>query len=441
MNYLLIARFAMGDIPLRLYGDYSGPTAEADAKAIHADPTLLDTKWKRSLDKWPGRPGGFVGAIVLSINDLDGWPAKVRFDSTTEPVPAPPKPAPPTTTPPEPAHPPIPQGHIEITDPNHRLRSGIDYALDLADPKDGWSKVEKATVGDNSHKFRFCCPAEYHPSHQPAPAPTEPTHPPVPEGYIEITDTDHKLRSHVDFVLSRYITPDEWIPITESDAVRISEWSEPGYRFCCPADKHPDLQCKPAETPTREQLQAVVRSLEQSNSDLRAEFEQWRAHADTRIAELTTENSNLHAQLREQSQSAIKRNESDQQAFEVLRAQNSDLRRLNEDLNNRLSKTLARAALATHLESSVRASGIQMLRFSVAMGDRRRWATTFVEEGVLAKPYLQAIGRIDEQFTELFGEFVARFPHIQPDMPDEWQMGFDNADNAGNADNDNEYDE
>jgi hypothetical protein len=68
------------------------------------------------------------------------------------------------------------------------------------------------------------------------------------------------------------------------------------------------------------------------------------------------------------------------------------------------------------------------------MGDRRRWATTFVEEGVLAKPYLQAIERLDEQFTELLHEFVDRFPHIQPDLPDEWQMRFDDAGNAaGNA--------
>ena len=261
--------------------------------------------------------------------------------------------------------------------------------------------------------------------------------PKVPDGYVEITDVSHRLRANIDLYSNDWGV--NWTPVTETDAVLISDFSDlDDCFFCCPADKHPDLQCKPAETPTREQLQAVVRSLEQSNSDLRAEFEQWRAHADTRIGELATENSNLHAQLRGQLQSAIKRNESDQQAFEVLRAQNSDLRRLNEDLNNRLSKTLARAAMATHLESSVRASGVQLLRFSVAMGDRRRWATTFVEEGVLAKQYLQAIERIDEQFTELFGEFVARFPHIQPDMPDEWQMRFDNA---GNADNDNEYDE
>lgn len=347
----------------------------------------------------------------------------------------------------------VPDGYVEITDGSHRLRANIDlYSNDWGVDWTPVTETDAVLISDFSDLcYRFCCPADKHPDLQckPAETPTrspEPTHHPVPGGHIEITDPPHRLRPGIDLFVSNssstssHLDSQQWKYISELYADLISNWSGI-YRFCCPADKHPELQGKPAETPTREQLQAVVRSLEQSNSDLRAEFEQWRAHADTRIGELTTDNSNLHTQLREQSQSAIKRNESDQQAFELLQAQNSDLRRLNEDLNNRLSKTLARAALATHLESKVRASGIQLLRFAVAMGDRRRWATTFVEEGVLAKAYLQAIERIDEQFTELFGEFVARFPHIQPDMPDEWQMGFDNAGNAGNADNDNEYDE
>lgn len=103
MHYLLIARFTMDDIPLRLYGAYDGAAAdaEADAKAIHADPTLLDTKWKRSVDKWPLTPrGDFVGAIVLSFADRDGYPRQVTFDSTAEAVPTPPEPAP---APPEPS--------------------------------------------------------------------------------------------------------------------------------------------------------------------------------------------------------------------------------------------------------------------------------------------------------------------------------------------------
>lgn len=169
MHYLLLARFSMDDIPLRLYGNRA--MAEDAAKAIDADPGLLKTKWQRSLASWPhGVSGGFVGMIVLSISDSDGYPGQVTFDSTDY-VP-PDETAPPAkTTPPEPGHPPVPEGHIEITDPEHRLRSEIDYALDLADTKDGWSKVQKATVGDNSHKFRFCCPADKHPDLQPAPAP------------------------------------------------------------------------------------------------------------------------------------------------------------------------------------------------------------------------------------------------------------------------------
>lgn len=81
MQYLLLARFSMDDIPLRLY--YNRAMAEEAARAIDADPGLLSTKWKRSLAAWPhGVSGGFVGMIVMSISEVDGYPEQVTFDST-----------------------------------------------------------------------------------------------------------------------------------------------------------------------------------------------------------------------------------------------------------------------------------------------------------------------------------------------------------------------
>lgn len=186
MHYLLIARFSMGDIPLRLYDSYDCAAAEAEAKAIHASPTLLSTKWKRSLDKWPWLPGGFVGVIVLSISDIDGYPSKVLFDSTADPEQA----SSTSATPREPhesTQTPLPDGYVEITDPSHVLRPGVDRYLSsfMRDP-DGslsWVLSEKADEdtgpiknwdGD-PHVYRFCCPAEHHPSRQPAQAPPEPS--------------------------------------------------------------------------------------------------------------------------------------------------------------------------------------------------------------------------------------------------------------------------
>ena len=252
MHYLLIARFTMDDIPLRLYDAYDCAAAEAEAKAIHADPTLLDTKWKRSVEKWPLTPrGDLVGAIVLSISELDGYPAKVRFDSTTEPVPAPPEPAPPETTPPDPAHPPVPEGHIEINDPNHRLRPGIDLFVSNYSSTSShldfhqWkyiSELDADLISNWSGIFRFCCPAEYHPSQKLAFAVLSPGG--LPDGFVEITDPRHNVRVGIDYYADRSAENGVLWKLVQESSGNLC-----GFRFCCPADKHPALQSAVTATP------------------------------------------------------------------------------------------------------------------------------------------------------------------------------------------------
>lgn len=405
MHYLLIARFTMDDIPLRLYGSYDGATAEADAKAIHADPTRLDTKWARSMDKWPlPARGDFVGTIVLSINELDGYPSKVRFDSTAEPVPAPPEPAPPTTTPPDPAHPPVPEGHIEITDPEHRLRSGIDYALDLADPKDGWSKVEKATVGDNSHKFRFCCPEEYHPSRKLAFLVLSPSG--LPDGFVEITDPRHNVRVGIDYYADRSVEKGVLWKLVQESSGNLS-----GFRFACPAEHFPWREPAPAPsepsglsraTDNDTPLASGARSLDAENADLKR-----------RVAELEAENSimaaknaELHATHRLVRVAYIKKND--------------ELRALNEDLNHRLSATKARADRATDLEGNLRGTAQHLLSHFQRLEERAKWAFRFADEEMMPLPYARAMLHCQRKFAEEFQGFLHTYPHVLPDIPEEY---------------------
>lgn len=460
MHYLLIARFTMDDIPLRLYDAYSGPTAEADAKAIHADPTLLNTKWKRSLDKWPGLPGGFVGAIVLSISDLDGYPAKVRFDSTTEPVPAPPEPAPPepappTTTPPDPAHPPVPEGHIEITDPSHRLRSDIDYALDLADPNDGWSKVEKATVGDNSHKFRFCCPAEHHPLHQSAPASPDPS----------ATDERAILREASEILVKQQIEWKNDIEILRRSNAELlaenntlvatrtqlhktisemleerSQWiethapelqgrydqckervfeleSQVGFlndRNAALVSKNEELQQQKAALTVRvDTNESAIEGLISQNAHLRRLNEDLRR----RVAQLEAENSGMAAKNAELQQNNV-----------AYSKKNGELRALNEDLNHRLNATKARAERATDLEGNLRGTAQHLLAHFQRLEDRAKWAFRFADEEMMPLPYARAMLHCQRKFAEEFQGFLHTYPHVLPDIPQEYRPTDDTDD-------------
>ena len=84
-HFLLIARFTVSDIPLRLFD--SPILAEAEAKRLQADTSLFKTKWKNSIDAWCDGDGSteseeFIGVVVLCIDAQTGYPMKVTFDST-----------------------------------------------------------------------------------------------------------------------------------------------------------------------------------------------------------------------------------------------------------------------------------------------------------------------------------------------------------------------
>ena len=87
-NFLLIARFTFSDVPLRLFD--SPICAEAEAKRIHDDRSLLETKWQNSIDAWNDGDGSlksedFIAAVVLCIDAQTGYPTRVTFDSTHRP--------------------------------------------------------------------------------------------------------------------------------------------------------------------------------------------------------------------------------------------------------------------------------------------------------------------------------------------------------------------
>lgn len=84
-HFLLIARFSVSDIPLRLFD--SPILAEAEGKRLQADLSLLKTKWKNSIDAWCDGDGSteseeFIGTVVLRIDAQTGYPTRVLFDST-----------------------------------------------------------------------------------------------------------------------------------------------------------------------------------------------------------------------------------------------------------------------------------------------------------------------------------------------------------------------
>ena len=87
-HFLLIARFTVSDIPLRLFD--SAILAEAEAKRLQSDVSLLKSKWQNSIDAWRDGDGStdseeFIGAVVLWIDGQTGHPKKVLFDSTVLP--------------------------------------------------------------------------------------------------------------------------------------------------------------------------------------------------------------------------------------------------------------------------------------------------------------------------------------------------------------------
>lgn len=349
MHYLLIARFTMDDIPLRLYDSYDCAAAEAEAKAIHADPTLLDTKWKCSLDKWPGLPGGFVGVIVLSISDIDGYPSKVLFDSTAEPEQA----SSTSATPREPHESTktlLPDGYVEITDPSHVLRPGVDRYLSsfMRDP-DGslsWLLSEKADEdtgpiknwdGD-PHVYRFCCPAEHHPSRQPAQAPPEPS------GLSRATDNGTSLAS-------------------------------------------------------------AARSLDAENADLRRRV----ADLEAQVRSLISEKVSLSSKSEELQRNNV-----------AYSRNNDELRALNEDLNHRLNATKARAERATDLEGKLRGTAQLLLTHFQRLEERAKWAFRFADEEMMPLPYAKAMLHCQRKFAEEFQGFLHMYPHVLPDIPEEY---------------------
>ena len=359
VDYLLIARFTSGDIPLRLFG--SQVWAETEAKTLHADPSLLKTKWQISLDVWQWNPGDFVGALVLCIDALNGYPTGVAFDSTedgeaelqTETITR------------------LPEGHIEITDQNHKLRPGIDLYLS-----------------------KYGAPREWTPD-------------------------------------AEWTSSNEWEPITETDAVLISDWGKTGYRFCCPANQHPSLECLAKPIGTNRVLRQAIEEFEELRGD--------NTHLRTKVASLQTEynrvadlNSQLERDAAQWSKAVerLKRNidskadqiETQDKIHENLIDDNHNLRRLNEDLNNRIKQMTARSEVAISLESRIRKAAVQFVGFHAKLRERRVWAAVFAMEQQMKSAYAEALKTAEEAFTHVLFDFLRSFPHVQPDMPKEWHI-------------------
>ena len=467
-HYLLIARFTMDDIPLALLKDKSW--AEKHAKDLQADPSLLDTKWKKAVDVWPAHDGDFAGAVVLHL-DVMGDPVGVTFDSTYD-----------------------------------------DKDIQPPDPQPIQSTI------------------------------------PVPDGYVEITDPNHSLRPYLDLFLAKYNPPDKWMPITDTDAVFIRDWCEPGYRFCCPAERHPDRKPTPLPAETNatkflreandilvknqvelvndieilrkanadllaenntlvatrtqlhktvselleersrwteahvpelqgryekcskqvEELQAVNAILKKDNDHLRLSnigFGERNASSQAEIRDLHAKVAHLQAEynrvadlnsqlerdgvqwartvveLKEQIEEKSDQVATNERAFEALADQNAavhqlnaSLRQLNEDLNHRLNATLARASQATDLESRIRGMAVRLLRFAEDIGNRAKWSKVFGNEGLMPPAYHKAMAYCWTDFTFQLEEFVRAFPHVSPDMPD--HLKIDAIDPGDEADDD-----
>lgn len=101
----------------------------------------------------------------------------------------------------------------------------------------------------------------------------------------------------------------------------------------------------------------------------------------------------------------------------LLEAEIKNLRRLNEDLNNQINKMAARSAQAANLEFGIKATANCLQQFLQELRNRKQWAEEFVEEGVMPRPYLVAMSKIEGQFYELLLNFDARFRSIAHDTP------------------------
>ena len=365
MYHLLIARFTMDDIPLRLYGHYAYAAAEDDAKAIHADPKLLRTKWARSVDKWPLPPRrDFVGAIVLSIGELDGYPSRVRFDSTAEP-----------------AHPPVPEGHVEITDPRHNVRVGIDYYADR-DAENGvlWKLVQGSS--GNLCGFRFCCPADKHPDLQSA------TATPLP------AETDERaiLREASEILVKQQIALTNDIEILRKSNADLL--AENNTLVATRTQLHKTIS---------EMLEERSRWVETHVPELQGRYDQCKE----RVFELEAQVGFLN----DRNAALVSKNE------ELQQQQNTDLVSENVDLRRRLNATKARADRATDLEGKLRGTAQLLLTHFQRLEDRAKWAFRFADEELMPLAYAKAMLHCQRKFAEEFQGFLSTYPHVLPDIP------------------------
>lgn len=344
-DYLLIARFTSGDIPLRLFGSQVG--AETEAKTLHANPSLLNVKWQSSLCVWQWHPGDFVGALVLCIDALNGYPTGVAFDST----------------------------------------------------EDGEAELQTETTTR------------------------------LPEGHIEITDPNHELRPGIDLYLSKYalntsnLATGQWLYISETDTTLIGEWGKSN-RFCCPAHRHPDLDpnCLSQDAIKEfKELRDVNACLRDQVSRIQSEYNRV-SDLNSQLERNAVQWSQTVVSLKQDIDSKADQIDTLDQIQENLIDDNRNLRRLNEDLNNRLKQVTARSEAAVSLESRIRKAAVQFLNFHTKLRERRVWSATFAIEQQMAEAYAQALMTAEEAFTNVFFDFLRSFPHVQPDMPEEWHI-------------------
>ena len=174
-QFLLIARFPSDDVPLRLFDIHS--LAEEEAKRIAKGP--LNSMYCQSFAAmFPGdspRPdiSDLVSVVVLRINAGNGYPEAIVSDVTAGEDDATPEQSVPDDSRPTPDHAdhaPIPSGYVELTDPSHVLRPGVDLYLSFTKGLSGkrlWMPVadidSDTKISSLSQSYRFICPGPHHP--------------------------------------------------------------------------------------------------------------------------------------------------------------------------------------------------------------------------------------------------------------------------------------
>lgn len=333
MHYLLLARFSMDDIPLRLYGNRA--MAEDAAKAIDADPGLLKTKWARSLAAWPhGVSGGFVGMIVMSISESDGYPGQVTFDSTDY--------VPPDET------------ALPTTATPHATATPLSAETD-----------ERAILCEASEI--------------------------LVKQQIALTDDIEILRRSNAELLAENNT----LVATRTQLHKtISEMLEERSKWI---ETHvPELQGRYDQCKER-----VV--------DLEAQ-----------VWSLTSEKVSLSSKSEELQRRNV-----------AYSRTNDELRVLNEDLNHRLNATQARASRATELEGSLRGTAQHLLGHFQKLEERTKWSLRFADDGLLPAAYCKAMQHCQRRFAEEFEGFLHTYPHVLPDIPEEYRP-YDDSDDEMN---------